>query len=100
MKRLLLIPAFSLVYLIVVSCNNNRSDKDKMQDLIVHHWDNAHFPRIDTITVGLKSDSGKYTLIKYYIKRISKDEFMIEGSADNKIGNENWKVVTMGETMP
>lgn len=96
MKHLLLIPAIIFVYSMSVSCNQ-MSNKDNAH---ATHWDTVKFPRIDTISIGLKSDSGHYTLVKYYIKRTAKDTFLLDGSADNKIGNENWKVVTIGETLP
>jgi len=101
MKRLMSIPAFIFVYSMMVGCNNNHSGKDQIPYSVAPHWDTAHFPRIDTITVGLKSDSGRYALIKYYIERTDRDKFSIYSSAnDNKIGNENWKVVSIRETMP
>ena len=96
MKHLLLILAIIFVYSMSVSCNHvSNSDNP-----LATHWDTVKFPHIDTITVGLKSDSGHYALIKYYIKRTARETYILEGSADTKIGNENWKVVNTAETLP
>ena len=95
MKHLLVF-SFVFVYAFSVSCNH----VSKSDDPLAAHWDTVKFPRIDTITVGLKSDSGHYALVKYYIKRTGRETHMLEGSADTRIGNENWKVVSQGETLP
>lgn len=87
MRPLLLFALFSACC--VASCNNPTEQKST-----------AMYPRIDTISVGMRSDSGNYAIVTYYVKRLAKDTVMFEGSADNKIGKENWKVVSIKETLP
>lgn len=55
------------------------------------------YPHIDTIKIGLQSDSGHYAILTYYKKCLGKDTYMMEGSEFTKLGNEKWKVITVGE---
>lgn len=96
MKRLYLI--FACFIFAIIGCNNAPTNQER--NPLASNWDTVKFPRIDTISVGLKSDSGHYALLTYYIKRTSKDEHMIDGSGSVKLGNENWQVVTLRETKP
>lgn len=55
------------------------------------------YPHIDTIKIGLKSDSGHYALLTYYKKYIAKDTSFMEGAEFTILGNEKWKVITINE---
>ena len=96
MKLPLIIPTILLVCFAVVGCMQTGDKNNPLPT----RWDNVKFPRIDTVSIGIKSDSGHYALVTYYIKRTAKDTFLLDGSAATKIGNENWKVVTIKETLP
>lgn len=55
------------------------------------------YPHIDTIKIGLQSDSGHYALLTYYKKYIAKDTSLMEGAEFTILGNEKWKVITISE---
>jgi hypothetical protein len=100
MKRLLFIPAGILVASFA-SCNGGYNKTEQpMPEVARPHWDTAHFPRVDTISIGLKSDGGHYALMKYYIERLSRDNYVLAGAENVKLSDENWHVVSRGETAP
>lgn len=75
-----------------VSCNN--------AEHMNSNEDSGKYPFMDTVKIGLKSDSGKYELLTFYLKYTSKDTFTFEGGQKTKLGNENWQAINMSYVRP
>lgn len=78
-----------ILILLCTACEN----KSKLTDQAY----SRPYPHIDTIKIGLQSDSGHYAILTYYKKYTGKDTSMMEGSEFTSLGNEKWKVITISE---
>ncbi len=82
---------FLLIAVLIFFCTacENISKSDQSHSI--------QYPHIDTIKIGLQSDSGHYALLTYYRKCTGKDSSMMEGAEFTQLGNEKWKVITISE---